>query len=497
MPLAVALAATLPGLLGGRWGVDTGWYAGIAMEALREGHWWTLRAGEDAYFNKPPLAFWILAAFLGVLGPHLWAIRLCMIVAAAGCVLLTAAIGRRLAGPRVGVVSGVVLALTPEFFRNADRYRLDYWQLLLMLAAVWCVAAMARPRSWRRVAPGDRRTSGSTVGAPERTTRVETGTVHAAATHEIAAADRRRSLALATLAGGCVGLALLTKPFMALGVVPVLAIWLIAANRAGPARWLAWVLVVAVAVAAPWHSSMVRLHGEAFVGEYFRNQSVARALGGFENEPWWHYLAYLARNHWPWLAVLALALARPRPGMYRSRAFAALAIVWPLVWFIALSAFGDKRKQYLLPVYPGLAWVCGAWLAAAAPTARGKLRRARRAIRRAPMPMLAVSAVAAMAVMPFARRRGTAEWEALYDFMRAQGIREMWRGHLSYDDAGMVYVKTGVWPRRLDGPDGRGEPPGGAWVLYDDAPRVPPEAEAVWARRDLVVARWRGAGAIR
>jgi 4-amino-4-deoxy-L-arabinose transferase-like glycosyltransferase len=389
-------------------------------------------------------------------------------------VLVTAAIGRRLAGPRIGILAGVVLALTPEFFRNADRYRLDYWHTLFMLGAVWVGAVMLRPRS-----------------RPRRT--------GAASDHPSAMAplqDRSPSSAAnllpACAAGVCIGLALLTKPFFAFGTFPIMALWFVAAGRARLVLWLLPAAAISTAIAAPWHLSMIRLHGDAFIDVYILSQSVSRAFEGFEAEPWWWYLAYLARNHWPWLAVIVLAVARPRSRMFRRRAYSALAILWPLAWLLALSAFGDKRKQYLLPVYPGLAWVCAAWLGAAAPTIRsGVAARVRWLLRRAPIPALVAAVIAAFAVMPFVRRGDTAEWEALYAFMHEHNIRELWCGRLNYDDAGMIYVRSGTWPRRLDRADSPAEPPAGAWVIYDDADTIPAAAQVQWSHGNLVMTTWR------
>jgi 4-amino-4-deoxy-L-arabinose transferase-like glycosyltransferase len=80
-------------------------------------------------------------------------------------------------------------------------------------------------------------------------------------------------------AGVPLGLALMTKPLMGFLVVPLAAGWLV---WIGQARW-AWKLigaaVVAVLVAAPWHVSMIALHGREFLAQYFGAEIAERAAG--------------------------------------------------------------------------------------------------------------------------------------------------------------------------------------------------------------------------
>lgn len=444
IPVILLVAACLPWLFGGRWGVDTGWYAGISLQAYNEGDFWSLRAGDRPFFNKPPLAFWVHGAFMKVLGADLWVIRLPGVIAAAGCVALTALIARRLSGPGTGLLAGVAMATTAEFFRLTDRFRLDFLLLLFLLLAVWLVVI------------GFQRGRGRLV----------------------------------LLSGVPIGLALLVKPILALYAFPVLGLWLVLAGRGRLAWWLIPAAAASLLVAGPWHLSMVATHGSAFADEYFGRQSFERARGTlFGAEPWWYYLGYLGRNYWPWMLGLALCLVQfyRRPALAR-RPGLLLAIIWAGAWLAALSLFADKKKQYLLPVYPALSWMAASAVARAAPGLA--MPRARHAMATITAAALLVSVLVTAFVIPRTRRPMAPEWEDLYAFLREQGVREVWNGGIYYTDAGMIYVRTGMWPRNTELPGNkRRDPPPGALVLYDTENRAPPGGDELFRSGKLVAVR--------
>jgi hypothetical protein len=42
-----------------------------------------------------------------------------------------------------------------------------------------------------------------------------------------------------------------------------------------------------------------------------------------------------------------------------------LSAIWTLGWLTLLTLYADRRDRYSLPVYPGMAWMAGLWLAGA------------------------------------------------------------------------------------------------------------------------------------
>lgn len=451
LPIALLLCLTLPHLGQGEFSVDTGWYSAIALQAWRDaahghpGALWSLMGigGQDGvpYFNKPPLAFWVHGFFLWAIGPTLFAARLPSVLAAAGCVTLTVATARRAAGPKVALLSGIVLATTPEFAHHARSFSLDMWNTLFLLGGLYFAAAAVRAQSPRRM----------------------------------------------LLAGLPIGLSLMTKPLLGLLALPMIALWLVvlSARRRDLQplrRWMAGLFgasLIAIAVAAPWHVSMVLLHGDTFTNQYFGKEIAGRAAGQIaglnrDAHQYEYYLRELTSRGWPWLATAALAaLAIARRQRMGSRpGLASLAIVWALAWLALLTIFPDKRPRYLLPVYPAGAWLSGLWLAHAAPR---WLARGRRWMERWSGPLLAAAALV-IAVLPIRFEKPPApQWTGLFSFLDGHGFRtpakgqcEIWQGAFVGARAARVYLEYGRWPNPTH--DNAGEliahPPEGAFILY-------------------------------
>lgn len=425
LPVLVLLAVTLPHLDQGDFRTDTARYAAVGVQAWRNpACFWTLHLQPSLpYFNKPPLVFWMHGLVLHLAGISLIAARVPSVIAAACCVVLTVFVGRRLMGRATALAAGLVLALTYEFFRRTREISLDLWQLVFMLACVACVVEGVR---------------------------------------------RRRSCAI-LLAGIPLGLALLCKPLMGLLALPLLAVWLAWRGRPSRILALAGTLGVALAVAAPWHLSMLLEHGTAFLDRYFGAEIADRALGRLHTEPAWYYLAEIGRTYWPWMLALAAALfvARTRPASRHHRHGLGLAVIWTLGWLAALTLFPDKRPRYVLPLYPFLALLAGYGIA----------RLPWRGLRHAYRHGLARAAVAALllgigaACLPLRVQAPPAnDWTALLAWLNQQGLTQVHSAALSTNNEGAYYLQNARWPEPLRRPDGglRRDVPAQAVLLYTD-----------------------------
>lgn len=414
VPVALLLAITLPHLGQGDWRGDAGWYSAIGLDAWRTGSLWTLHAGPgELYFNKPPLVFWVHGLFLHVFGPTLWAARLPTVLAACGCVIATVGIARAWAGRWPAMLAGCVLAVTYEFFRRNREISLDLWQLMFMLGAVWAIA----------------------VGVKR---------------------GRASGVSWAVMAGVPLGLALMTKPLMALAVLPVLAVWMTWAGEARRVWGLALTGVVAVAVASPWHVSMAMLHGPLFTGQYFGAEIAARAAGEavggqLEAKPIWFYLMLLVSTYWPWLAFVAGAAWTWRKrkevgssiGTARSDSavLLKLAVAWTAAWLVMLTIFADRRPRYALPLYPGLAWMAMTGLLSVVglrPLLRGWMKWTL---------LAAVVAGSVFAALPVKVQGGASkQWVEFFDWMRVNAPGGVHDGAFSGAPGARVYLVMGKWP---------------------------------------------------
>lgn len=316
VPLVLLLLVTVPHLEQGDFRRDTGRYAAVGHYMWSDGSLLLPHLNPDTpYFNKPPLALWIHGLSLKLFGRNLIAARAPSILAALGTVCFTMLAVRRLSTRAEAVTAGIVLALTYEFFRRTREISLDFWQVCFMMMAVWLAVLSLRGRS-----------AGWLV-----------------------------------LAGIPLGLSLLCKPLVALGVIPIIGLW------AGLSRqWrlllplLLGTLPLTLAVAAPWHLMVYHHYGAAFTDQYFGRQIGDRARGLIMRAPWYYYFAGGLSLYLPWMLAVGYAVyLRVRHGTPRppQRDLLKLGGVWVILVLLGLSLFPDKKPNYALPLYPMLAWM--------------------------------------------------------------------------------------------------------------------------------------------
>jgi 4-amino-4-deoxy-L-arabinose transferase-like glycosyltransferase len=407
LPCLLLVVVTVPHLGQGDFRRDTGRYAAVGLYMWESGNWFKPYLNpEIPYFNKPPLAFWIHGAFLKAFGAQLAVARVTSILAALGVVILSVLTVRRLGSRSEALVSGMVLALTYEFWRRTREISLDFWQLFFVMAAVYLVITGAR-----------------------------TG---------------RKGLVV--LGGVPIGLALLCKPLVALAVTPVLAIWLAMLGRG---QWI-WLLLggtipVAALTAFPWHLYMWCEFGDAFTNRYLVHEVVDRAQGRISTNPPLYYLQILGATYWPWLAALGFAIWHrwrgDRPRRRVSRDLVALGGVWAVYGLGLLSLFPDKKPNYALLVYPMLSWVAAAGLCRLPWRGLGQWYRGG-------FRWLAPAAALLLVLLSVAPIRFQAppnqDWQSLFRWMDEQSIQpgQVVAFGMNPDDKCYFYIGRGGWPAR-------------------------------------------------
>ncbi len=477
LPAILTVAFFLPGINQGALRTDSDLYGAIGLQAWNTGRLFPLMTGDQPYLNKPPLAFWIHGASMHLLGPSLLSARLPTLLAALGAVLCTVHAVRAASGRRAALLAGLVLAATPEFFRHMHAVSLDMWLTFFFSAAL----ALAVTASRRRAA-----------GAP--------------------------NAALWTIAIGIpIGLSLLVKPLVGFLPLGILSAWLLLSGprRAATLVWLLAAAIIAIAIALPWHLAMHARFGDAFLARYIGDQVVDRATGAAHNpSPWFNYARTLTRTYWPWLPLAVIAMVhagRSLAGRSSPRARAlALPLLWTVVWIVCLSAFGDKAGRYLLPVYPALSWLIGAWAASLRPIAL------RRAIARW-APPVALGACLLAVVLSFlpvtVHKPRSPQWAQLNTFLDAQPAdTELWAAPGAVTLGANIYLDRGTWPRTARASDDlqaavaqartlapAGDPPAGALLILRKGSRFGPRPsdQPVFEAGPIIITRvttpWDGA----
>ncbi len=440
-PALVFLATTLPHLDQGDYRKDTGRYAAVGLQAWQNGHWWTLRfTPERVYFNKPPLAMWIHGWFLDTFGINLVATRIPTILAGLIVVLCTVGLVRTFGTRRSAVAAGVVLAMSYEFFRRTREISLDMWQLAFMMLALLLIALGVRTKS---------------------------------------------SLCL-ILGGVPIGLALMTKPFVGVVVVPIVLLWVLLIGERKAVLPILLAGLVGLAVASPWHIGMTMEHGSAFWDQYLGRQVAGRAAGAINPQGLEYYPVLFLKTYWPWMIPFALGVVHwirsPRSrrivlGMVRAGLM--LVGIWLCAWIVTLMAFPDKRPRYTPPVYPALAVIAGAWLASG--SSPGVRRATSISMRWAWAGAIVIGAVLAMAPIRF-QSPPEGQREEFFAWHEAQDQPEFYTLGVNTNSQGILRLRLGAWPRSLGDEmlDRIADPPPGSLVLVRDDVQDPPAGEVLW-----------------
>ncbi len=306
---------------------DEGRYAEVPREMVVSGHWGEMRMLGYRYYEKPPLAYWMVAPAIAVCGAHDWATRIPLfinIVLSAGLFyFLTRRFWPDTASrmallvllSMAGFMVGFSLLITDGF--------LTFWFSLTCISIFLAFQAGVRPRP---------------------------------------------KLFLLLLAAVAAVLGVLTKGAVAV-VLPagILLIWLAWERRLKdlltlcilPASLLFLALLVPLIAA-------IERYNPGFTQQFIFNEHIARFTGTrasqLHEEPFWFYLAVLLPLLMPWTLFLFRAIRimviRRLPATDSLTRF---CIIWVAVVLVFFSCGAGKLMSYILPAIPPLGLLLGRW----------------------------------------------------------------------------------------------------------------------------------------
>ncbi len=381
---------------------DEGRYATIALGMLRSGDWITPHLNGFLYFEKPPFGYWMSAAAMGLLGVGEFAARLWPAACGFATAALVAFTARRMWGEPTGSFAGASAAGCLWIVANAHFLSLDMG-LTLFLTLALCAFLLAQRDD-------------------------------ALARHQ-----RRWMLAAwAAMAG-----AVLTKGLVGV-LIPgaTLLLYCAWARTLAPMRRMHWLagLAVFIALAAPWFV-VVSLRNPGFADFFFVHEHFQRYLTNQARRPGavWYFVPLLLAGFLPWTTMLPslarFGAAREPQRTFQPRRF---LLVYAAFVFVFFSASRSKLPSYILPMFPALALLAGAWLAKADP-------------RRLRIHLLApaVAGIAVMAVAPLLARFATHDTppevlEAMAPGFAAAGALVLGAATLAYRSFGQARALAGV-----------------------------------------------------
>ena len=334
-----------------------------ARGMVESGDYLVPRYRGEAFFDKPPLTYWLIAAAFRSFGFTLDAARLVPAVAAILAVLATIGLGTRLFDRETALSGGLALATTAAFMSFGRIAMSD------MLLTLWTTLGMGLGVSWMR-----------------------------------GAAARAPGVGLAL--GAVLGLGFLTKGpvalvFVGLGLLALVG-WrqLVASISRATGVGLGFCLS-----GLPWFALVAARLGLEPLRYFFLRENLERFAGetyDAERSPV-YYVGVLLALGLPWSPLLALSLwrlwrARQTP---RSPSDRAALDLWRFValLLVPLSLSRGKIDYYLLPLWPALSLVT-AW------TLRGPWSRPERAFAR----LLLLAVAGGLFALPAASGLVPAAW---------------------------------------------------------------------------------------
>lgn len=320
----------------GLWAPDEPRFAQVAEEMRAQHHGPTdlvvLRLNGEPYTQKPPLYYWVAAAFgtaSGRVGEI--AARLPSALAGLGCIWLTYLFATRLTrNSTVGLMSAAMLLTVFRFGHLTRRAGLDVMLTSFILLAL---IALFELRDARR--------------------------------------DRGRWFYVLHLS---LGLAVLTKGPVGLLPIPAFALFLLWQGKLRDFKnvfpW--WSTTFSIGPALLWMAAAVALTPSGFFDAAVVDNLFGRFFSGTAHiRPWTYYFVHFPLEFLPWTllwplaAIHAIRLAR-REQPSDLQAGTRLLSIWIGLCFVFFTISAGKRGLYMLPTYPALAILCAisldAWI---------------------------------------------------------------------------------------------------------------------------------------
>lgn len=324
---------------------DEGYYPSASVEMIARGDWLDPVFNAEPRWGKPVGIYFLQCLSISGLGKSELAVRLPSAAAGLALSFLCLLLGARLAGVRAGLYAGLAGAGMLQCIVYARSAVPDMLLALGVALALWGFAAMDL---------GQRRFA-------------EARAAHLAL---------YLGCALGFLAKGPLGVIL--PGLTVLLYVALARNWRIL-GRMGLFRGA----LIFLAAAAPWFVWMYGRHGMEFITEIFLRRNIDHYFTNrWQHEgPLYYYLPVLLAGTFPWTAALAGGLWRSADWVWsivvrRSPDPAARANLFLWCWafgmLLFLSLSRGKLPNYVLPLYPALAVLAGAWVAALEESGKGR-----------------------------------------------------------------------------------------------------------------------------
>jgi 4-amino-4-deoxy-L-arabinose transferase-like glycosyltransferase len=342
--IAILFLAIVPYFVGlgasSLWDSNEAFYAETPREMIESGDFINPSFNYQPRFNKPPLCYWVVAAFYRLFGMSEAVERTAIAIGALVMIATAYALGRLCySSNTVGLLSAIVLATTPRFFFFSRRIIIDVYVAMFMSLALLLFALAEAARS--------------------------------------AAAEKKRRLCL-VLMYTSVGLGTMTKgPVVILLLALTALIYFATDRRPTPMRkmMLPAGLSIITVIVLPWYLAIYNQHGWARIESFIFGDNVSRYIRtgwGPHRSPFFYARAVLG-DLFPWsiflvFVICSAAIKFCTSHITQSQQYGAccskhrLLFIWISVVVIFFTLSKNKEDLYILPIYPAAAALVGGML---------------------------------------------------------------------------------------------------------------------------------------
>jgi len=305
------------------WDANEAFYVETPREMLDSGNWLVPHFNGQPRLNKPPLSYWLVAPLYQWFGVNLLWERLLMAVLAAGSIVVTFLIGRRLWNDVApALLAAVIFATTFRIFLLSRRLLIDTLLLFLVLVALYFIL------EW------------------------------------VLSGKRRAAVAASVF----LGLGFLAKGPVVVLPLAVMVIYLAYTRQITRVFSWEWVLggILFLAVAGSWFVALGLNYGWEPVRSFLFKENVGRFLDtNFgPRRSYAYYVGVFLADYFPWSLIAPVALIslfrdsrrlRKQPEIYL------FFIIWCLFYFLFFSLSLNKQEYYIAPLYAPASLLIAGW----------------------------------------------------------------------------------------------------------------------------------------
>jgi 4-amino-4-deoxy-L-arabinose transferase-like glycosyltransferase len=287
-------------------------------EMLQGGDWIIPHYGGRVWMERPPLPFWITAAFVQIFGDHAVSYRLPPLVLGGWCVLLVGWMASVWYGRVIGLASGLILATMREFTHYSTGAEADMFLCAIVTSALALFVYLEFGRS-----------------------RAEAESARFVASRPWPVLGFFLILGLTNWAKGL----FFGSLFVCLPIATFLlwnADWRALRRYIWLPGWLAY-----LAVGSTWALTAYLQYPDVI--EFWQHDYGGRLNQGYMREPFWYYLAQWPLVVFPWPILVVAGFVATRREAFTSRLSAARFLwCWGLLPILFFSIPQGKHHHYLL-----------------------------------------------------------------------------------------------------------------------------------------------------